>query len=109
MVTCSTDLGRTFSAIADPPRRAMLERLRRREHLTVSELARPFEVSLPAILKHIEVLSAAGLVIREKRGRTVNCRLNPGPMKDAMRWMSRYERYWSEKLDRLAAFVETEE
>ena len=106
MVSLSTDLGRTFSAIADPTRRAMLEHLRRREHLTVSELARPFEVSLPAILKHIGVLSAAGLVVCEKHGRVVNCRLARRPMRDAMRWMGRYERYWSGKLDRLAAFVE---
>ncbi len=87
----------------------MLEHLRRREHLTVSELARPFDVSLPAILKHLHVLSSAGLVVCEKRGRTVNCRLDSRPMKDAILWMGRYERYWLGKLDRLAAFVETEE
>jgi DNA-binding transcriptional ArsR family regulator len=95
--------------MADPTRRAMLEHLRRRERLTVSELAGPFDVSLPAILKHLNVLSSAGLVVCEKRGRTVNCRLDSRPMKDAMQWMGRYERYWSRKLDRLAAFVETEE
>ncbi|MBA3259707.1 MAG: helix-turn-helix transcriptional regulator [Gemmatimonadales bacterium] len=109
MVSHESPLTRTFSAIADPTRRAMLEHLRRREPLTVSELARPFDVSLPAILKHVTVLSSAGLVVCEKRGRTVNCRLAPQAMKHAMRWMDRYERYWSRKLDRLAAFVETKE
>lgn len=106
MVSYSSRLGRTFAAIADPTRRAMLEHLRRRGWLSVSDLARPFDISLPAILKHVTVLSSAGLIAREKRGRTVHCRLNPRPMKDAMQWMGRYERYWSRKLDRLAAFVE---
>ena len=83
--------------------------LRRREQLTVSELARPFDVSLPAVLKHLNVLSSAGLIVCRKRGRTVTCRLEPRPLKQAIRWMGRYERYWSGKLDRLAALVETEE
>jgi DNA-binding transcriptional ArsR family regulator len=108
MVSRSSTLDRTFAAIADPTRRAMLERLRRQRPLSVSELARPFPVSLPAILKHLNVLSAAGLIICEKSGRTVTCRLNARPMKGAMQWMGHYERYWSRKLDRLAAFVETE-
>jgi len=107
MVSRASTLDRTFAAIADPTRRAMLERLRRQMPLSVSELARPFPVSLPAILKHLNVLSAAGLVICEKSGRTVTCRLNAKPMKGAMQWMGQYERYWSRKLDRLAAFVET--
>ncbi|MBA3318066.1 MAG: helix-turn-helix transcriptional regulator [Gemmatimonadales bacterium] len=109
MVSRYAVLDRTFSAIADPTRRAMLEHLRRREQLTVSELARPFDVSLPAVLKHVNVLASAGLIVCEKRGRTVNCRLDPRPLKNAIRWMGRYERYWSRKLDRLAALVEAEE
>ena len=76
----------------------MLERLRRKELLSVSELARPFPVSLPAILKHLNVLSAAGLVVCRKQGRTVTCRINARPMKAAMDWMARYERYWSRHL-----------
>ena len=108
MVSRSSTLDRTFGAIADPTRRALLERLRRQRPLSVSELARPFPVSLPAILKHLNVLAAAGLVICDKSGRTVTCRLNARPMKGAMQWMGQYERYWFGKLDRLAAFVEAE-
>jgi DNA-binding transcriptional ArsR family regulator len=107
-ITLPSNLDRTFAAIADPTRRAILERLRRDKPLSVSELARPFPVSLPAILKHLNVLSAAGLVIRRKSGRTVTCRLNAKPMKGAMQWMGQYDRYWSGKLDRLTTFVETE-
>ena len=108
MVSRSSTLDRTYAAIADPTRRAMLERLRRQKPLSVSELARPLPVSLPAVLKHLNVLSAAGLVICDKSGRTVTCRLNARPMKGAMQWMGQYERYWSRKLARLAAFVEAE-
>jgi DNA-binding transcriptional ArsR family regulator len=108
MVNPSSTLDRTFAAMSDPTRRAILERLRRGDVLSVGELAQPFPVSLPAILKHVNVLSAAGLIECEKQGRTVTCRLNARPMRDAVRWMERYERYWSRKLDRLAAFVERE-
>jgi DNA-binding transcriptional ArsR family regulator len=109
MVRHSPALDRTFAAVADPTRRAILEHLRKKERMSVSELAGPFAVSLPAVLKHVNVLSAAGLIVCKKRGRTVTCRLNAKPMKDAVRWMERYERYWSRKLDRLAAFVEQRE
>jgi DNA-binding transcriptional ArsR family regulator len=99
-------LDRTFGALSDPTRRALLARLDAEENLSVSELARPFPVSLPAIMKHLDVLEEAGLITREKTGRTVNCHLSAGPMQDAMAWLNRYERFWNEKLDRLAAFVE---
>jgi DNA-binding transcriptional ArsR family regulator len=99
-------LDRTFAALADPTRRALIARLGERESLSVSELARPFPVSLPAIMKHLDVLSDAGLVTRTKTGRTVACQLSAAPMEDAMIWLSRYQRFWSEQLDRLAAFVE---
>jgi DNA-binding transcriptional ArsR family regulator len=99
-------LGRTFAALADPTRRALIARLGQRQSLTVGELARPFPVSLPAIMKHLDVLSNAGLITRRKTGRTVSCRLTAEPMEDAMKWLSRYHRFWSEQLDRLAAFVE---
>ena len=103
----SAVLDRTFSALADPTRRALLARLDEEElGLTVSELARPFPVSLPAIMKHLDVLSDAGLIERTKTGRTVTCQLKAAPMKQAMNWLSRYERYWNAKLDRLAAFLE---
>jgi DNA-binding transcriptional ArsR family regulator len=99
-------LDRTFAALADPTRRALLSRLDEEQGLTVSELARPFPVSLPAIMKHLDVLSDAGLIERTKTGRTVTCQLKAAPMEQAMNWLARYERYWTEQLDRLAAFLE---
>ena len=101
-------LDRVFAALADPTRRALIARLGQNENLTVSELARPFPVSLPAIMKHLNVLSDAGLIARRKTGRTVACRLKAKPMGRAMEWLNRYERFWSERLDRLAAFLEQE-
>ena len=100
------DLDRVFAALSDPTRRALIARLEDNESLTISELARPFPVSLPAIMKHLDVLSDAGLIAREKTGRTVACRLTAQPMEQAMEWLNRYQRFWSDALDRLAAFVE---
>jgi len=99
-------LNRAFGALADPTRRAILDRLTRADALAVSEIAAPFAVSLPAVIKHLDVLARAGLIARTKSGRTVRCTLTPAPMETAMQWLNRYERFWSEKLDRLAAFVE---
>jgi DNA-binding transcriptional ArsR family regulator len=99
-------LDRTFSALADPTRRALLAQLGKRKTVSVSELAKPFPVSLPAIMKHLDVLSDAGLIARSKTGRIVACRLTAQPMEQAMEWLNRYQRFWSEQLDRLAAFVE---
>jgi DNA-binding transcriptional ArsR family regulator len=99
-------LDRTFAALADPTRRALLARLGSRDSISVSELAQPFAMSLPAVMKHLDVLSDAGLVAREKTGRTVACRLTADPMEKAMEWLNRYQRFWSENLNRLAAFVE---
>jgi DNA-binding transcriptional ArsR family regulator len=104
----SAALDRTFGALADPTRRALLARLSERENLSVSELARPFPVSLPAIMKHLDVLSDAGLITRSKTGRIVNCEFMAPPMEDAMNWLNRYLRFWSERLDRLAAYLEEE-
>ena len=101
-------LDRTFAALSDPTRRALLARLGERDGLSVSELAAPFPVSLPAIMKHLDVLTDAGLIAREKTGRTVSCRLTAQPMEQAMNWLNRYAQFWSEKFDRLAAFVEEE-
>src|SRR5262245_54999910 len=99
-------LDRAFGALADPTRRAILDRLIRADALAVSEIAAPFAVSLPAVIKHLDVLARAGLIVRTKSGRTVRCRLTPAPMETAMQWLVRYERFWSERLDRLAAFVD---
>jgi DNA-binding transcriptional ArsR family regulator len=99
-------LDRTFAALSDPTRRALLAQLEARPSLSVSELARPFPVSLPAVMKHLDVLSEAGLITRMKTGRVVSCRLNAAPMENAMKWLGRYQRFWSAQLDRLAALVE---
>jgi DNA-binding transcriptional ArsR family regulator len=107
MVYYSTEaLDRTFAALSDPTRRALLAQLSEREAISVSELARPYDMSLPAVMKHLDVLSDAGLVTRNKTGRTVSCRLQAAPMQEATDWLNRYQRFWSEKLDQLAAFLE---
>jgi len=99
-------LDRTFAALSDPTRRALLARLEATDGLSISELARPLAMSLPAVMKHLDVLSDAGLVTRNKIGRTVSCQLKALPMEDAMNWLTRYQRFWTTQLDRLAAFVE---
>ncbi|HLL26849.1 MAG TPA: metalloregulator ArsR/SmtB family transcription factor [Xanthobacteraceae bacterium] len=102
-------LDRTFAALADPTRRALLARLSNEESVSVSALAEPFSISLPAVMKHLDVLSDAGLITRTKTGRTVACQLKAAPMEEAMNWLALYQRFWSEQLDRLAAYLEKEE
>ena len=104
-----SQLDRTFAALVDPTRRAILARLDREDSLSIGELARPFAIKLPAVMKHLDVLGAAGLITRSKKGRTVAVRLAPGPMAEAMDWLRRYERLWSASLDRLAAYAEVDE
>jgi DNA-binding transcriptional ArsR family regulator len=104
-----TALDRTFAALSDATRRALLMRLADNESLSVSELARPFAMSLPAVMKHLDVLGDAGLVTRTKSGRIVSCELRAAPMEDAMHWLYRYQRFWTSQLDRLAAFVEKDQ
>jgi DNA-binding transcriptional ArsR family regulator len=104
-----SQLDRTFAALVDPTRRAILARLEREESVSIGDLARPFAIKLPAVMKHLDVLGAAGLVTRSKKGRTVAVRLAPDPMEEAMNWLRRYERFWSARLDRLAAYAEAEE
>src|ERR1700690_3756217 len=102
----SAALDRTFAALADPTRRALVARLSEAEDVSISELAKPFAMSLPAVMKHLDVLSDAGLVARTKTGRTVACRLRAEPMEKANEWLNRYQRFWTERLDQLAAFLE---
>ena len=109
MVNYPERLDRTFAALVDPTRRAILARLERENSTSVKELARPFAIKLPAVMKHLDVLDAAGLITRSKAGRTVTVRLSPEPMREAMDWLRRYERFWSASLDRLAAYVESKE
>ncbi|MBX9591814.1 MAG: metalloregulator ArsR/SmtB family transcription factor [Hyphomonadaceae bacterium] len=104
-----TQLDRAFAALADPTRRAIIDRLAGEPELAVTEIAAPFAVSLPAVMKHLDVLARANLIERRKSGRTVRCRLRAAPMETAMQWLLRYERFWTEQLDRLAAFVEEDQ
>src|ERR1700761_6298530 len=106
MVNYQRRLDRTFSALVDPTRRAILARLERQESASVSELAEPFRIKLPAVMKHLDVLSEAGLVTRSKSGRIVTVRLRAQPMREAMEWLRQYERFWSPRMDRLAPFGE---
>jgi len=109
MVNYQERLGRTFAALVDPTRRAILAQLERKDGASVSELAEPFAIKLPGVMKHLDVLDDAGLITRVKSGRTVFVRLRPQPMREAMEWLHRYERFWSPRLDRLAAYAESEE
>lgn len=99
-------LDRVFAALADPTRRALLARLAEQDGQTVTALARPLPMSLPAVIKHLDVLEGAGLIARAKTGRSVACRLTPAPMEDAMAWLAQYRRFWSASLDRLADLLE---
>lgn len=99
-------IDRTFSALADPTRRHILLRLKDEPGLSVSELARPLSLKLPGMMKHLDVLSDAGLITRAKTGRTVSVNLSVAPMQEAMEWLQRYERLWTVSIDRLVALVE---
>ena len=102
MVKRSTrSLDVTFSALADPTRRAILTRLAKGE-ATVGQLAKPFRISLPAISRHLRVLEHAGLLVQERDGRVRRCTLVAKPMKDASEWMARYRVFWEGRLDALA-------
>src|ERR1700677_2734195 len=102
-------LDRTFAALMDGTRRAILARLESDDGASVSELARPFTIKLPAVMKHLDVLCDAGLITRTKAGRTVTVRLRPEPMREAMDWLRRYGRFWAKSLDRPAVFAESKE
>ena len=102
----ASGIDRTFSALADPTRRHVLLRLKDEPGLSVSELARPLSLKLPGMMKHLDVLSDAGLITRSKTGRTVSVSLSVEPMREAMAWLQRYERFWTVSLDRLVALVE---
>jgi DNA-binding transcriptional ArsR family regulator len=109
MVNYKPHLDQTFAALGDPSRRAILARLAERGSASVSELAQPLPIKLPAVMKHLDVLDAAGLITRSKQGRIVTVRLAPDPMREAMEWLRRYERFWNASLDRLAAYAEARE
>src|SRR4051812_15862305 len=101
----SQALDRTFSALSDPTRRDILERLTRGP-ASISELAGPTGISLPGVLKHVRILEEANLVTTEKRGRTRKCRLGPEQMDDATTWIEAQRHRWERRLDRLEAIIE---
>jgi DNA-binding transcriptional ArsR family regulator len=98
-------LSATFSALADPTRRAILARLALGE-ATVNELAEPFEISLPAVSRHLKVLEGAGLITRGREAQWRPCRLEPKRLKAVDDWLSCYRRFWEQSLDRMAAYLE---
>jgi DNA-binding transcriptional ArsR family regulator len=101
-------LDAVFAALADSTRRGILDSLSEGD-LAVSALAAPHEMSLPGFMKHLRVLEDAGLIERSKEGRVVSCELSAAPMKAAAAWMSRYEKFWTEKLDALARYLYQQE
>jgi len=97
-------LSSTFAALADPTRRAILARLALGE-TSVTELARPFEMSLPAVSKHLKVLERAGLIARGREAQSRPCRLAPAPLQEAASWIEEYRRFWEVSLDRLEDYL----
>ena len=102
------DLDQTFAALSDTTRRAIVARLATGE-APLSDLAAPFEMSLTAVSKHVRVLSDAGLIEVEKRGRTRYCRLHAAPMKGAADWLDGYRKFWEGQFDSLARYLSEEE
>ncbi|MFO0917415.1 MAG: metalloregulator ArsR/SmtB family transcription factor [Planctomycetaceae bacterium] len=99
-------LSTVFSALADPTRRAILTRLSRGD-ASVKELAKPFDMTLPAISKHLKVLERAGLIQRGREAQWRPCKLRAGPLKKAANWMEQYRQFWDERLDRLEDYLES--
>jgi DNA-binding transcriptional ArsR family regulator len=100
----SDTLSVTLSALADPTRRAILARLARGE-TTVNEIAKPFDISLPAVSRHLKVLEAAGLISRGREAQWRPCRLEPRALKAVDNWLSRYRRFWSESFDKMDVYL----
>jgi DNA-binding transcriptional ArsR family regulator len=97
-------LDATFAALADPTRRAIIDRLAAGE-TSVTELAEPFAMRLPAISKHLKVLARAGLIARSREAQWRPCRLEAGPLRDAAEWIEEYRRFWEESFDRLDDYL----
>lgn len=108
MVKYREHLDATFSALADPTRRAILAALSGGQ-ASVTELARPYSISLPAVMKHLRVLEGAGLVSQEKTGRIRRCRLAVQPLKQASEWLSYYRTFWENQLDALQRYLAQEQ
>src|SRR5260221_13614582 len=101
-------LDRVFSALSDATRRGMIASLARGPR-AVSELAAPYDMSLPAALKHVRFLEDSGLVATAKEGRIVRCSLAPGAINEAMAWLRKYEKFWNERLDALGRYLDQQE
>ena len=97
-------LSTTFQALADPTRRAILARLADGE-ASVSDLAQPFEISLPAVSRHLKVLEHAGLIARSREAQWRPCRLSAGPLKEVASWIETYSRFWDDSFDRMGAYI----
>jgi DNA-binding transcriptional ArsR family regulator len=108
MVNYSEPLDTTFGALADPTRRAILARLALGE-TSVTELARPFAMSLPAVSKHLRVLEEAGLLARARDGRIHRCHIEAAPMRAAAEWIARYRAFWEERFDALERYLKQTE
>jgi len=105
MVKCSSpSLSRTFAALADPTRRRILQHLAGGDHC-VTDLARPYRMSLPAVSKHLRVLESAGLVRRKHHGRVHRMKLEARPMQQAQAWIEEYRKFWEESFDRLDEYL----
>ena len=100
----ASHLNDTFAALADPTRRAILARLASGQ-AGVMELAKPFDMSQPAISKHLKVLERAGLIVRGRKAQSRPCRLRAGPLKEVAEWAERYRRYWEQSFERLDAYL----
>ena len=103
-IASADQLSTTFAALADPTRRAILARLSTGQ-ASVTELAEPFEMSMPAISKHLKVLERAGLIARGREAQWRPCRLEAAPLKDVAEWVKRYQRFWEQRFDNLDAYL----
>ena len=103
--TAERQLDETFAALADPTRRAILARLASGEEVSVTELAAPFSMSLPAVSKHLKVLEKAGLIARSREAQWRPCRIEGGRLKDVSEWVERYRKVWEERFDRLDEYL----
>lgn len=108
MTVTSDPLSTTLSALADPTRRAILARLALGE-TTVGELARPFDMTLPAISKHLKVLERAGLIGRGREAQRRPCRLEAAPLRQVSEWVATYRQFWEQRLDRLETYLQAEQ
>ena len=109
MVNYRAALDGTFAALADPTRRAILEHLSRSPESSVTEIAEPFAVSLPAVSRHLRVLEGAGLVARRKQGRVHHLHLVPAPLESASEWIDRYRKFWEARLEALERYLRDSE